>query len=72
MAESGRTRLHGGAVIPIPQGFAFVRNRNLSQSMLKISEGFAKGRSETSTDTAVGARQQSSAGSVKKLLFSLS
>jgi len=42
-------------------GFRFFRNRNLSQSTLKIPKGFAMGRSETSADTAVGARQRSSA-----------
>ena len=43
--------------------FRFVRNRNLSQSALKIPGGFAKGSSEPSADTTVGARQQSSAPS---------
>ncbi len=41
--------------------FRFFKNRNLSQSILRFPEGFALGNSETSTDTAVGARQQSSA-----------
>jgi hypothetical protein len=49
-----------GAIILIPQGFAFLRS-GTRILFVKFPGGFAKGSSETSADTIVGARQQSSA-----------
>ena len=49
--------------------FRFFQKRNLSQSKRIMPECFALGRSETSTDTAVGARQQSSVRQGNPVLY---
>jgi hypothetical protein len=62
-SEMGRKRTFTAARRrhhPDSTGFRFVRNRNLSQSALKTSDGFAFGTSETLMDASASVHGKAS------------